>query len=310
MADMDPSQLNDLELRHLEALSAVATEGTFGRAADALGYTQSAVSQQIAGLERIVNAKVFDRPGGPRPVQLTPVGRMLLSHADEVLGRVSSLARDLAEFKAGVTGRIDVGVFQSVAVKVVPMVVGRLRQEAPRVDVRPIEGINDQHLIEMVSSRELDLAFGVGSILDPRLKVVHLSHDPFVAVVPVDHPGGDTVSLTGLGVVSMIGQPIHDTCQMKVDAGLADAGITPDYVFRTADNAAVQSMVRAGMGIAIMPLLAVDANDPAIRICRLEPPIPHRELSLVIGPDPSPVTQHFVDIAIEVCREVVATAPV
>lgn len=307
---MNSSYLGDLELRHLEALRAVAAEGTFGRAAATLGYTQSAVSQQVAALERIVNEKVFDRPGGPRPVQLTPVGRMLLSHADEVLGRVSSLERELAEFKAGITGRIDVGVFQSVAVKVVPMVVGRLRQEAPRVDVRPFEGVDDQHLIGMVADRRLDLAFAVGSAFDPRLQVVHLSHDPFVAVVPADHPGGDSISLRGLGVVSMIGQPVHDTCQMKVDAGLADAGIAPDYVFRTADNAAVQSMVRAGMGIAIMPLLAVDGNDPEIRICRLEPPIPHRELSLVIGPDPSPVTQHFVDIAVEVCREVVATAPV
>ena len=70
--------LRELELRHLVALDAVATEGTFARAAERLGYTQSAVSQQIAALERAVGEKVFDRPGGPRAVELTPFGAELL----------------------------------------------------------------------------------------------------------------------------------------------------------------------------------------------------------------------------------------
>ena len=79
--------LRDLELRHLAALDAVATEGTFGRAALRLGYTQSAVSQQIAALERLVGAALFDRPGGPRPVELTPLGDLLLEHALARLAR-------------------------------------------------------------------------------------------------------------------------------------------------------------------------------------------------------------------------------
>ena len=86
--------LRDLELRHLSALDAVATEGTFGRAAVRLGYTQSAVSQQIASLERLVGGSLFDRPGGPRPVELTPPirvsssigvsdeGASLIAHSD------------------------------------------------------------------------------------------------------------------------------------------------------------------------------------------------------------------------------------
>src|SRR6186997_2567225 len=75
------STLRDLEIRHLAALDAVATEGTFGRAAERLGYTQSGVSQQIATLERTLGGAVFDRPGGPRPVRLTPLGKLVLTHA-------------------------------------------------------------------------------------------------------------------------------------------------------------------------------------------------------------------------------------
>ena len=82
--------LRELELRHLIALDAVATEGTFGRAAVRLGYTQSAVSQQIAALERIVGGSLFDRPGGPRPVALTPLGELVLIHARDIIDRVDA----------------------------------------------------------------------------------------------------------------------------------------------------------------------------------------------------------------------------
>jgi DNA-binding transcriptional LysR family regulator len=129
-----------------------------------------------------------------------------------------------------------------------------------------------------------------------------LAVDPFVAVVPADYPGGDTLSLSALEVVPLIGQP-PNSCQLQVDAGLAAAAVTPDYVFRTADNAAVQAMVRAGMGIAIMPILAVDTADKGVRICSIDPPIPARHISLVVGPNPSPVTEQFIDIATEVARE-------
>ena len=67
--------MGDVELRHLRAMAAIAEEGTFGRAADRLGYTQSSVSQQVAALERAVGGAVFDRPGGPKRVRLTPLGR-------------------------------------------------------------------------------------------------------------------------------------------------------------------------------------------------------------------------------------------
>ena len=84
-----------MELRHLLALVAVAETGTFSRAADRLGYTQSAVSQQIGSLERIVGTLLFERPGGPRPVRLTTAGEMLMTHARAVLARVDSAAHGL-----------------------------------------------------------------------------------------------------------------------------------------------------------------------------------------------------------------------
>ena len=85
-------RMADVELRHLVTMAAIADEGTFGRAAARLGYTQSTVSQQIAALERAVGGAVFDRPGGPRPVRITPLGDVVLAHGQDLLARASALA--------------------------------------------------------------------------------------------------------------------------------------------------------------------------------------------------------------------------
>src|SRR5690348_16451037 len=79
-----------IELRHFAALQAIAAEGSFGRAAERLGYTQSAISQQLATLERIVGEQLVERPGGPRPVSLTEAGRLLLRHADSLVDRLEA----------------------------------------------------------------------------------------------------------------------------------------------------------------------------------------------------------------------------
>src|ERR687893_2153893 len=93
-----------VELRHFLALEAVAREGSFGRAATALGYTQSAVSQQIAALERIVGERLLERPGGPRPVSLTEAGSLLLRHADAIVARLRAARSDLEALAAGAAG--------------------------------------------------------------------------------------------------------------------------------------------------------------------------------------------------------------
>src|SRR3954449_4994559 len=114
----------DVELRHLRTMAAIAEEGTFGRAAGRLGYTQSSVSQQIAALEKAVGGAVFDRPGGPRPVRITPLGAVVLAHGREVLAEAKELTDAVERFLAG-EGRIDIGTLQSVSNTLLPFVVRR-----------------------------------------------------------------------------------------------------------------------------------------------------------------------------------------
>src|SRR4051794_18883960 len=123
---MEPDSWLGVELRHLAALQALAAEGSFGRAAVRLGYTQSAVSQQIATLERIVGEKLVERPGGPRPISLTEAGALLLRHAESIVARLQAAQADLQALRSGEAGTLRVGTFQSVGARVLPEVVRRV----------------------------------------------------------------------------------------------------------------------------------------------------------------------------------------
>ena len=141
-----------VELRHLAALQAVASEGSFGRAAEALGYTQSAISQQIATLERVVGVRLIERPGGPRPVALTEAGRLLLRHAESIMSRLQAAQADMTALANGNSGALRIGTFQSVGAKVLPRVLSRFREEWPEVDVQLRESAYDEELTSWVES--------------------------------------------------------------------------------------------------------------------------------------------------------------
>lgn len=295
--------LRDVEVRQLRALQAVAEEGSFGRAAERLGFTQSAISQQIAALERAVGDKVFDRPGGPKRVELTPTGALMLDYAVRLVEQMSIAEDSLRSLRAGEVGRLVVGSFQSISVNVLPEVVGRMRAERPGLSVRCVEDDENDILISRLMADELDLTFLIGDPDDDAIETTTLLIDPFVLVSPagVGEPISDP---SRLGGVAMIGQS-PCACQLYVDGALRDLGVTPDYVFRTNDNAAVQAMVRAGMGYAILPHLAVDPTDPGVVIAMMEPPIPPRVLVLARrrGRTLPPAAERFIELAQTVCSD-------
>ena len=294
--------LRDLEFRHIVALDAVASEGTFGRAAERLGYTQSAISQQIAALERIMGAPVFDRPGGPRPVELTPFGEQLLVHGRRLLSQLDGIGNELERFQVGDVGRLAVGTFQSVSATVLPQVVGRLRREHPDIELTVFESDHDHELEERLASGELDVSFLVGDV--GAFESRDLLTDPFVLIArPGQFPVGP-VDVGDLIDEPMIGQH-ENSCQLLNEAGLRSAGIDPAYVFRSNDNGTVAAMVRAGMGVAVLPLLCTEPDDPRTALHPLIPAIPARRISIAwrAGRTLSPAAERFVELADDVGAE-------
>lgn len=297
-------QVGGLELRHLVALQAVAAEGSFGRAALRLGFTQSAISQQIAALERIAGLALFDRPGGPRPVRLTEAGSVLLAHANAVLDRLAQAESAISSLRSGESGRVRVGTFQSVSVRVLPGIVTELKRIRPGIDVQLEEADAAEPSIDAVRSGGLDVAFVVAPFDEQGLEVIHLFEDPYVLLCPPGSPLADVdgdITAATLQSVALVGQA-PNACQLNIEHWMVRGGISPNVVFRSSDNAAVQAMVRAGIGHAVMPQLAIDTDDPGVVVRSLT--LPPRRVSFVAAPSPpSSAVALFTELALRWCRE-------
>ena len=293
--------MTDVELRHLTALAAIAEEGSFGRAATLLGYTQSTVSQQIAALERAVGGAVFDRPGGPKPVRLTPPGSVVLDHGRELLAKAEALTHAVDRFKAG-GGRIDIGTFQSVSNVILPSVVSRLRDEYPDCDIRLSEEEPEQPQIG-----DLDLLFYDGRV-DGDVEHRKLLDDPYLLVAGAGTFPEGPVPLELLDGAPMVAWPL--TCdQPAMEQAVARSGASPQVVFRSAVNDTLLSMVRAGLGSAVLPWLAIRGadvpSDDRLRVHELRPLLPAREIYLHwrAGRTHSPLAARAIEIAVEVAAE-------
>ena len=302
--------LTQASFRQLSALVAVAHEGSFGAAADELGLSQATVSQQIAALERLVGTRLFERPGGPRPISLTPTGRVLLPSAEHILGHVRSAQRDVDDTLAGSAGRLSIGTFQSVSVHLLPRALRALREVSPGITVALYEGPSSEGLVDDLLDDELDVTFIEGTYSDPRVEVTELGRDPYLLLLDknsplLQHVRDGSFPVQRLEGVALIGQPPM-TYQDDVDVMLRGYGITPRYLFRTVDNGAVQAMVRSGVAPAIMPRLAVDLNDPEVVLLPLSPAIDSRVISVAIRDSDNvlPAARAFVAAAVEAARRV------
>ena len=301
---MEPDSWLGVELRHFAALQAVASEGSFGRAAERLGYTQSAISQQIQTLERIVGEKLVERPGGPRAVSLTEAGHLLLRHADSIVARLQAAQADLHALRSGEAGVLRVGTFQSAGARLLPEIMRRFRNQWPQIDVMLEERDSDQELAEMVERGELDVAFVLPPFGDAPLETIQLLRDPYVLVVAKDSPLARAKTPPTLAQIAdepLIG---FRACRSMdpFESALRAAGREPKFAFRTDDNGTVQGLVAAGIGNAVMPRLTVDASDPRITVVELGNRVPPRLISIARHRDRyhSQAARAFVETALDV----------
>jgi DNA-binding transcriptional LysR family regulator len=294
----------DIEVRHLQALVAVAETGTFGRAATALGFTQSAVSQQIAALERAVGAPVFDRPGGPRPARLTPVGEVLLEHAHGVLAALRGAVADVEALTSGERGRLRVGTIQSVGTRVIPGLLTRFAAERPGVEIVLQEAHDPRDLLDMVEAQQLDITFcsGVDLTSDSPFASRVVLDDPFVLLAPAGPTWTDRPSITldEVATQPLIGNR-NPSCFAETLSAFGER--QPHFVFHSDDNSTVQRCVAAGLGLSLAPMLTIDVDDPTTVIVPVTPPLAPRRIAVawLASRRPSALVDAFVDAAAEIC---------
>jgi DNA-binding transcriptional LysR family regulator len=264
-----------LDPRRLRVLREVAARGSFSAAAEALAFTQSAVSQQVAALEREAGTRLVER--GVRPVRLTDAGRALLAHAEAVLARLDEAQQELHELAGLRRGRLRLASFPTAIATLVPRAVALFTERHPDVDLTVLDD-HRQGLLPRLARWELDLAliYDHQALSDAgvELERTHLLDDPFDLVLPHGHPlvRRAPVALEELAEQTWIGGTSGGAYARIVLHSCRAAGFEPRVAFGSDDYNAVQAFVAVGQGVALLPRLALPR--PGVdRVALAEPPV-------------------------------------
>jgi len=240
---------------------------------------------------------------------MTEAGRVLLRHAESIVARLQAAQADLAALSAGQSGSLRVGTFQSVGVKVLPEVIRRFRSAWPDVEIELRESHSDFELSDAVERGDLDLAFVQLPLENPSLETIEVLRDDYVLVTALDSPfaNGRRPSLREIAEQPLIGARSCRATELLVDQ-LRATGRDPHFVFRSDENGVVQGLVGTGIGIAVIPRLAVDENDQSVRIIELGPKIAPRIIGIARHRDRyhSAASRALVETALDVGRETAA----
>lgn len=300
-----------LDPRRLRVLRAVAEHGSFAAAAAELQYTPSAISQQMAALEREAGAVLVER--GPRGTRLTQAGAVLDRHAAVVLGQLAAARAELDDLARLRGGSLRLAAFESAWTSLVPTAVSAYRAQHPDVELHlaeedPVEAVAGVR----AGATDLAVVFEPNALDDAALDGLQrtvVAHDPLWAVLPGDHPlaGEPAIDLSRLAADPWVAPTAY--CAGVVRGACATAGFEPDVVFSSADYGAVQGFVAAGAGVALVPRLALVGRDRTVSV-PLTGTAPTRTLAAITAADgPRPITASaMVDILTAAAEELLGGA--
>src|SRR5215203_1443220 len=268
------------DLRLLSVLREVALRGSFSAAAESLSYTQPAVSQQIARLEKQVGVKLIERE--PRGIRLTPAGEVLVRHTERVMAQLAAADEELQEVAAMARGRLRIGSFATAAGTIVPRAVAAFRQLRPAIEV-DISLLEPEDSVPAVRRGDIEIAIteegGFSGDTDTSgLEVEHLLDDHMWVSLPVDHPLATrhAIELAELRDEDWMFACLTGTCADSnvVLRACQDAGFQPRIAYQSDDYFAIQGLVASGMGVALIPGLGLASTreDVAVRPVKGRPP--------------------------------------
>lgn len=296
-----PSGWTGIELRHFLALEAVAIEGSFNRAAERLGYTQSAISQQIATLERVVGERLVDRPGGSQPVRLTRAGEIVMNHARAIGARLATAQADLQSLAAGGQNPLRLGFLGHGLGALMPGIFRELDQVVdPDMVIRVIESHDDEEVLGALAAGETDLGFVYLPIASEECDFVVLFEDDYVLVVGSDSPEAKRstpFTLQDLSDLPLIGLKRPKTCQ--VTDYFRSHNLEPSWVVGSNDIEAIYGFTAAGYGVALLPRLATLSLGAGVTVIDLDCGFPPRRVGLAWSRarQPSEMVEAFVRAA-------------
>ncbi|HYH58181.1 MAG TPA: LysR substrate-binding domain-containing protein [Thermoleophilaceae bacterium] len=296
-----------LDVKRLRVLHEVAKQGSFSAAADALSYTQSAISQQIAALERETATTLVER--GARGIRLTDAGEALVRHADAILMRITDAEAELEAIAGLRGGRVRLACFTTAGSTFVPHAIATFHERHPAVDISLREA-DPEESVPGLKAGHLDIAIlfephGAGDLTD--LEQTHLLEDPMSIVLPEKHPLASRAKIRLKDLESEAWVQTTDSCPCCVI--VADrcraAGFEPRIAFESDDYLTIQGLVAAGVGVAMIPSLGLAAVRPDIAIRPVTGTPPKRDIfaATLPGGRKSPATQAMLEVLEEAAAQ-------
>lgn len=292
-----------LDTHRLRIFRSVVASGSIQAAASHLGFTPSAVSQQVATLQRETGLVLLERSG--RGVVPTAAGKALVAESDEVIASLTRLGSVIADLREGRTGRLTVGYFASAGAVWMPQVAKTLTDEFPELLLELVLS----ELPEDAPQLNLDINLVNGPQYDEREPPAgyhrrRLVDDPFVALVHIDHPLArlDTVPLAELGGEAWVDNDFADgQCRHIIMSACSAAGFVPRFIVQAQDHYTAIAFVAAGLGITVLPQLAAVDVPKTVRNVRLSEPEPVRRISLLVKESlaGNPVVERAVQLLTE-----------
>ncbi|MDG9715483.1 LysR family transcriptional regulator [Streptomyces sp. DH24] len=272
-----------LDVRRMQVLRAVVTSGSITAAATNLGYTPSAVSQQVVALEKQAGIALLERVGrGGRP---TEAGELLSEHAAVIGRQVAEAESALAGLRARTTGLLSLRYFATAGATLMAPALARLRREHPdvRVDLR----MTDPHdPLPEVTEGQADLAVVVRPRGQPHegVRFVHLLDDPYRAVLPAGHrlAAKRVLDLTDLADEPWVRSDRPGPCLDTVVDSCAAAGFSPNFVVESEDYATAQGFVAAGLGVCLVPVMGLAGRHSDVVVRRVRGPEPVRAIQAAV----------------------------
>ena len=298
------------DVKQLRVLKAVSEHGSFSAAADALSYTQPAISQQIAALEKRAGTTLVDR--GSRGVRLTDAGRTLVEHAEVVISRLAAAEAEL-EAIAGIRGgRVRLSSFPTAGASLLPPAVAEFTRRHPEVELNFVEREPEDASASLRAAElEIGIVFEYSEMKQPEfdrlyegIELRHLIDDPMYLALPREHPAArkSRVRLQDVADDVWIQNDTTGPCGRLHLAACSAAGFEPKIGFQSDDYNVVQGLIAAGVGVSLLPALALTNLREDIVVRSLGRGAPTRKIAAatLAGRYRSPATEAMLDILSEV----------
>lgn len=304
-----------LDTRRLRVFCEVARQGSFSAAAAALGYTQPAISRQIASLEAELGTTLMRRV--PQGAVLTDAGRLLAERGEAILAQLQGAEAELRSLHGLEGGSLHLATFASAASSIVPLAIARFRDRYPAIDLQ-VEMADPADSLPRLRAGQLDLALShdglaAEGLTDGAIELVHLFDDPMYVAMPAGHRLADEQPLR----LEMFAQEpwMLATTHSCPDSRLFlrachEAGFEPRIAFQNDDYPAILGFVAAGVGVALIPDMVTRGLRPGVVLRALDPSPPARPiLAMLPGGYRSPAAQAMLAVLAEISAEWVAQRP-